>query len=60
MPKIYSQLQLKTPLLNVCVSIVHYDQIYFGVINEPFKFFVGELYLKAFLPPKIPDYFFDR
>ena len=44
LPKIYSQLQLNTPLLNVCVSIVHYDQIYSDGINEPFKSFVGELY----------------
>lgn len=54
--EIYSQLQLKTSLLNVYVSIVYYDQFYSDVINEPFK----SLYLEAFLPPNIPDYFFDR
>ena len=42
--------------VNVYVSIVYYDQFYSDVINEPFK----SLYLEAFLPPKIPDYFFDR
>ena len=47
--EIYSHLQLKTPLLFAYVSIVHYDQIYSDVINEPF---VCERYSKLFYLPK--------